>query len=303
MPEPKVEEKPPDPVPTPAPAENPQLAQLLEALNRMNTTMTGMSANIEILMKAQAQQRQASPAKAAPKGDTAAEREARRKQAQQEREERIQKAKGYKSLSIDAEPPKDTPGQIKRLKTPYSLAPGTKINFATEAKVSNEADGPFLACVTERVLDSATHSIEVIPQMACFMMRISRQAIYGDTRLTVEASTLTFPNGNYVKLDGVSVGDRTGTPGFADQIDRHLWRNIGAVVMRSALQLGSAVSAGMGGGLAQQAGTIVTGQVASHGVQQTQQYLRTEPTMTIRHGYLGTLYLEEELVLSEAYEG
>ena len=181
----------------------------------------------------------------------------------------------------------------------YAIAPGWIIPCVLEMQISNEITGPFRARVREDVYDSATGQHVVIPAGSILVGQPQGKTIFGDARMGVQFSTLTFPNGQYVALKQASGLDGTGKQGFSDLIDRKWGQLLGSIVLTGVLRGGTGIAGGYGGDPVERIGGAVGSETASQGTRQVRQVLRTEPTLTIREGYLCYAFFDQELALAQ----
>jgi type IV secretory pathway VirB10-like protein len=232
--------------------------------------------------------------------DLAAEKARQAKEAAREAEEKRNKQKQWKPQLL---PPRKgdreaKAGQVTHLKTPWSLAPTTVINCATDAHVSSDVPGAFRAYVTETVYDSATQSRVVLPQGTAILLKASRgSSTLGSSRMQVQSNLLSYRD-RHIKLRGASVGDRLGTAGFADEIDRKWPTFLASMLVLPVLRSGSSL-VGYGIEPAERVASDVAREASQQSTQQAKQFLRTEPTHNIRPSYGCSLLLTEPLELNE----
>jgi len=298
---------PPAPVPEPVPAETngtpahpsetDDVHQQLLAVSKRTATL--MENFLDVLARQQAVDRAKAqtPPTVAPAGRPPQRSTADTARSRKEAREQM-KAWKPEWVKPEASPAPDSPGRVHRLKTPWSLAPNTKIPFVTEAKVTNDTPGAFVAYVTADVKDSATQTIVVIPQYTVLGLQPSGKTILGDERLPVEILKGAY-RGKWLDFPKSSVGDRAGTAGFADQINRHWLRIAASVLMTGVLKGGSSVYTAVGQETAERVGGAIGMEASQAGQRQVQQFIRTDPTLTIRPAYQGTLMLLEALELNE----
>ena len=199
-------------------------------------------------------------------------------------------------------PKEDKPGMLHALQSPFSLAPSEEIPCETTMAISSDTPGAFVAVVSRDVPDTATRQKNVIPKGSKFVLKPRRKTIMGDSRIDVQAQTLTFPSGPWLKLPAATVTDRAGTAGFTGDIDRHLLRNYGAVILTGVLRGGTTIVAGgYGGSPAERVTGAVAQDAAAEATRDTRQFIRTDPTITVPALYTCRLLLEEELVLTRSY--
>lgn len=192
--------------------------------------------------------------------------------------------------------------QVHALKSPYSLAPLTLIPCETEMEVSSDIPGAFRAMVTSDVHASGVIKHVVIPQGSELGLQPAGQTIFGDSRIRVEVSVLKFPNGHWVKFGPATVTDRQGTTGFTGDIDRHWGRLFASILLTGVLRGGTTIATAGAAGGAGAIGSAIVQDASNQGQQQTRQFMRTDPTITVPQNYGCMVQLHDELVLSQAYE-
>lgn len=266
-----------------------------EQIDGLTRLLQDANARIKALEEA----RKAPPAPQARAEDPEARerREAAKRRAEERRKEDDH---ARETLVVWQAKKEDREKDVQQLSTPYSLPPSTLIPCVTEMQVTNQAPGAFRAFITQPV--RSPRGEVVIPQGSVLVMEPSGKTIFGDTRLSVQASTLTFPDGRFLKFPKATVGDETGAAGFSDQIDRRWGSLFASILLTGVLRSGTTLAGGYGGDPLERVGGAVAGETAQQGTQQVRQALRTEPILTIRPAYRCELLLQSELVLTRAYE-
>jgi type IV secretory pathway VirB10-like protein len=198
---------------------------------------------------------------------------------------------------------KDDPvGQLHALKSPYSLAPSETIPCETTMEMSSDTPGAFVAIVRADVPDTATRQHNVLPKGSKFVLKPRGKTIFGDSRIDIQTHTLTFPGGSWLKMPTHTVTDRSGTAGFTGEIDRHLWRIYGSVILMRVLDSGTTMAVnGSGAGVGERVGAAVGQGVASETSRQARQSMNTAPTVTVPTTYECQILLEDELVLTRSF--
>jgi type IV secretory pathway VirB10-like protein len=224
--------------------------------------------------------------------------------AREAAERKKEDADARKTLDVWSAKIDEKKGTLHTMTTPYSLPPTTRIDCETEEPISNQVDGAFRAYVTRPV--RAANGATVIPPTSKFLMRPAGKSVFGDEWLGVQADQLVFPDDSYVKLTKGTVGDQHGAAGFKDQIDRRIGTALLGSLAIGALKGGSSlVGGGYGGGYSGDASERVAGSVASEtanqSTKQVQQFIRTDPIITIRGRHPCHFMLEEELTLTRAW--
>jgi type IV secretion system protein TrbI len=180
----------------------------------------------------------------------------------------------------------------------WLLSAGSVISASLITGVDSDLPGEIVAQVTDRVYDSVTGDILLIPQGARLIGRSDNRVSYGQSRALIVWQRLILPDGGSIQLDSLPGGDASGFAGLTDSVDRHEGRLVKGVALTSLLDVGSELSLGSGrGSLAralrqsvQQTGSDVGSQFASHN-------LGVQPTIRVRPGWPVTVVVREDLLL------
>jgi type IV secretion system protein TrbI len=180
----------------------------------------------------------------------------------------------------------------------WLLSAGSIISASLITGIDSDLPGEIVAQVSDRVYDSITGEILLIPQGARLIGRSDNRVSYGQNRALIAWQRLILPDGSSIELDSLPGGDASGFAGLTDQVDRHEGRLIGGVALTSLLDMGSELSIGSGSGSiaralrqsVQQAGSDVASQFAAHN-------LGVQPTIRVRPGWPVTVVVREDLLL------
>jgi type IV secretion system protein TrbI len=180
----------------------------------------------------------------------------------------------------------------------WLLTAGSIISASLITGVDSDLPGEIVAQVTDRVFDSVTGNILLIPQGARLIGRSDNRVSYGQNRALIAWQRLILPDGSSIELDSLPAGDAAGFTGLTDSVDRHEGRLVKGVALSSLLDVGSELSIGSGSGSlaralrrsVQQTGSDVAGQFASRN-------LAVQPTIRVRPGWPVTVVVREDLLL------
>jgi type IV secretory pathway VirB10-like protein len=276
-------------IPTPTPASAPVAAVDTSELDRLKKENEQYRALLNKVPP------KVEPHPTAPTARPTVDAEAKKRQ-----EERLRLAQADRKLIVRKASDKDPMSQIMKINYPpteLSLSPGWSFSCLTEGMISNETPGSFRVRIKNPVYDTATGRHLVIPQESLMVMRPRGTAIFGDSRIAVEVSTLTFPNGSWLKLDAASVQDQTGIAGLTGAIDRHYGRLFASVILTSVLRGGTSALPYSGGEAINRIGGSVAQETSREVDRQTRQVLRSDPTITVEAGQGCTVLLESALSL------
>ena len=188
------------------------------------------------------------------------------------------------------------------------LAMGTKIPSLLDQEINSDLPGQIYGHVARDVYDSRTHSNILIPAGSNLVGTYDSAIAYGQERLLVAWKRVNFPNGQWLDIQGMGGAGADGA-GFADKVDNHYDKIVGATALISILAAGAQLSQpqqsnvlqapGIGQTMAQSAGTSIT-QVGTSIVQKD---LNLQPTLHIRPGYEFSVEVTRDIRFPNAYTG
>ena len=85
----------------------------------------------------------------------------------------------------------------------------------------SDLPGLVIAQVTERVYDSPTGRIPLIPQGARLIGQYDSVVAFGQRRALIVWQRIVFPDGRSLRLDNVPATDPAGYAGLEDRVDFH----------------------------------------------------------------------------------
>jgi type IV secretion system protein TrbI len=198
---------------------------------------------------------------------------------------------------------RDTGGDVNehRLSPPTSpdmLSAGSIIAASLITGLRSDLPGLVTAQVTERVFDSATGSILLIPQGARLIGSYDSVVAFGQKRALVVWQRIILPDGSSIRLDNVPATDPPGYAGLADKVDFHTWTLLKGVAISTLLGVGANVTFSGESDLVQAIRESMQQNVSRAGDQITSRNLQIQPTITIRPGAPVRLVVHRDLILA-----
>ena len=181
--------------------------------------------------------------------------------------------------------------------SPYLLFAGSVISASLITGLRSDIPGLVTAQITERVFDSATGRIELIPQGTRLIGTYDSVVAFGQHRALVVWQRFIMPDGSSLKVDNVSATDASGYAGLADKVDFHTWTLLKAAAISTILGVGSTLGFTGGSDLVSSIRQAAQQNVARAGDQLTSRNLQIQPTITIRPGTPVRLVVRRDLIL------
>ena len=190
-------------------------------------------------------------------------------------------------------------------RNPYSLVPAASPNTLVAGSViaaslitglRSDLPGLVIAQVTERVFDSATGSILLIPQGARLIGSYDSVVAFGQKRALIVWQRIIMPDGSSIRLDNVPASDASGYAGLADKVDFHTWTLLKGVAISTMLGVGANLTFSGESDLVQAIRESTQMNVSRAGDQITSRNLQIQPTITIRPGAPVRLVVHRDLV-------
>lgn len=190
------------------------------------------------------------------------------------------------------------PHALQPAASPYVLAAGSVIPASLITGLRSDLPGLVTAQVTERVFDSATGRILLIPQGARLIGSYDSVVAFGQKRALVVWQRIVFPDGSSLALDNVPATDPSGYAGLADKVDFHTWTLLKGVAISTLLGVGSSLTFTGESDLVQAIRESTQQNVSRAGDQLTSRNLQIQPTISIRPGTPVRLVVHRDLVLA-----
>ncbi len=194
------------------------------------------------------------------------------------------------------------PHMIRPAASPYLLSAGSVIAASLLTGLRSDLPGLVTAQVTERVFDSATGRILLIPQGARLIGTYDSVVAFGQRRALVVWQRIVFPDGGSLRIENVPATDPTGYAGLEDKVDFHTWTLLKGVAISTLLGVGSSLTFTGESDLVQAIRESTQQNVARAGDQLTSRNLQIQPTITVRPGAPVRLVVHRDLVLARPVE-
>jgi len=190
------------------------------------------------------------------------------------------------------------PHQVKSASSPNVLSAGSVISASLITGLRSDLPGLVTAQVTERVFDSATGTILLVPQGARLIGSYDSVVAFGQSRALVVWQRIIFPDGSSLQLDNVPATDPSGYAGLADKVDFHTWQLLKGVAISTMLGVGANLTYSGESDLVQAIRESTQQNVSRAGDQITSRNLQIQPTITIRPGSPVRLLVHRDLILT-----
>ncbi len=182
--------------------------------------------------------------------------------------------------------------------SPNTLSAGSVIAASLITGLRSDIPGLVIAQVTERVYDTATGRILLIPQGSRLIGSYDSVVVFGQRRALVVWQRVILPDGSSLALDNVPATDPSGYAGLADKVDFHTWSLLKGVVLSTVLGVGSNLTFTGESDLVQAIRESTQQNVSRAGDQLTSRNLQVQPTITIRPGARVRLVVHRDLILA-----
>lgn len=189
------------------------------------------------------------------------------------------------------------PHALQSAPSPYTLSAGSVVPASLITGLRSDIPGLVIAQVTERVFDSATGRIELIPQGARLIGSYDSVVVFGQRRALVVWQRILMPDGRSLSLDNVPATDPSGYAGLADKVDMHTWTLLKGVAISTLLGVGSSLTFSNESDLVQAIRQSTQQSVSRAGDQITSRNLQVQPTITIRPGASVRLVVHRDLII------
>lgn len=214
--------------------------------------------------------------------------------------ERDPNAQGHKTEFVGALDTKGpaNPHTLMPAASPYVLSAGSVISASLITGLRSDIPGLVTAQVTERIYDSPTGRILLIPQGARLVGSYDSVLAFGQKRALVVWQRIIFPDGSSLALDNVPATDAAGYAGLEDKVDFHTWTLLKGAVLSTLLGVSSELAFSGQSDLVQAIRRSTQDNVARAGDQVTSRSLGVQPTITVRPGAAVRLVVNKDLILA-----
>lgn len=189
------------------------------------------------------------------------------------------------------------PHTVQPAASPYMLSAGSVIAASLITGLRSDLPGLVTAQVAERVFDSATGRILLIPQGSRLIGTYDSVVAFGQRRALIVWQRIIFPDGRSLRIENVPATDPAGYAGLEDKVDFHTWTLLKGVAISTLLGVGSNLTFSGESDLVQAIRESTQQNVARAGDQLTSRNLQIQPTITIRPGTPVRLVVHRDLVL------
>lgn len=189
----------------------------------------------------------------------------------------------------------------------HELKRGSVIPATLITGINSDLPGRITAQVSQNVYDSATGHQLLIPQGSKLFGRYDSKVSFGQSRVLVVWTDVTFPNGSALQIGGMAGTDAEGYGGFHDKVNNHYFRTFGSAVLIALI--GTGIDASM-----PKSSTPATQETASDAArrnfaesfgrvaeQTISRNLTVQPTLEIRPGYKFNILVDQDMVFPGSY--
>lgn len=181
--------------------------------------------------------------------------------------------------------------------SPNIVSAGSVIAGSLITGINSDLPGLVTAQVSERVYDSATGRILLIPQGARLIGKYDSTIAYGQNRALIAWQRIIMPDGSSIRLENAPATDAAGNAGLADRVDHHTGRLLTGAAISTLLGVGANMTFSGESDLVQAIREATQQNVARAGDQITQRNLHVQPTITVRPGTPVRLLVHRDLNL------
>ena len=189
------------------------------------------------------------------------------------------------------------PNRITQAPSPYTLSAGSVVAASLITGLRSDLPGMVTAQVTQRVFDSATGTILLVPQGARLIGKYDSVVAFGQCRALVIWQRIVFPDGSSIQIANAPASDPAGYAGLADKVDFHTWSLLKGVVLSTMLGVGAELQFSGRGDLVDALRQSAEQNVSRAGDQITSRNLQIQPTITVRPGASVRLLVNQDIVL------
>ncbi|MGY2733301.1 TrbI/VirB10 family protein [Sphingomonas sp. UYP23] len=190
------------------------------------------------------------------------------------------------------------PHALIAARSPYMLSAGSVIAASLITGLRSDLPGLVTAQITERVYDSATGRILLIPQGARLIGSYDSVVAFGQRNALVVWQRIIMPDGSSLQIDNVPAADPSGYAGLKDKVDFHTWALLKGVALSTLLGVGSSLTVTGESDLVQAIRESTQQNVSRAGDQLTSRNLQIQPTITIRPGAPVRLVVHRDLIFA-----
>ena len=195
------------------------------------------------------------------------------------------------------------PHRVMPSPSPYLLSAGSVIPASLITGLRSDLPGLVTAQVTQRIYDSPTGRILLIPQGARLIGSYDSLVAFGQKRALIVWQRIILPDGSSIRIDNAPATDPAGYAGLEDKVDLHTWSLLKGVALSTLLGVGAQLQFSGDNDLIQALRQSSQQNVSRAGDQLTMRSLQIQPTITIRPGTEVRLLVHRDLLLAPWKEG
>ena len=202
-----------------------------------------------------------------------------------------------------------TAGYLMEMKlpplSPFQISMGTVIPAIMVTGVNSDLPGEMIAQVSQDVYDTATGKHLLIPQGTKLFGVYDSGVSYGQSRVLVAWTRLTFPDASALSLGGMSGADQAGYAGFKDRVNNHFLRVFGTAALASAIGAAPLLAASDSNSFVTSGKEQATQQFANDMASTTKtvvsKNINIQPTIEIRPGYRFVVMVNKDIAFPNPY--
>lgn len=182
----------------------------------------------------------------------------------------------------------------------YEVKSPTMIPLVLTTAINSDLPGRVVARTSSNIYDSATGEHVLIPYGSVVEGEYDSSVAYGQQRILIRWDELTLPNGTSLVLDGMVATDGQGRAGLHANVDRHLFRLGGAVLLSGAFSVLGEVATDdddQGGSITGDVGDAVSIEAARVGGRIVDRELNVQPTLRAEVGTTLHLMVTKDILL------
>lgn len=189
------------------------------------------------------------------------------------------------------------PHRLIESASPNMLMAGSIISASLITGINSDLPGLVTAQVTERVFDSMTGAILLIPQGTRLIGSYDSVIAFGQKRALVVWQRLIFPDGSTLIIDNIPATDPSGKAGLVDRVNAHGFALLTGAAISTVLGVGPSLAISGESDLTQAIRQSTEQNVSRAGDQLTSRNLQVQPSITIRPGAPVRLIVHRDLIL------
>jgi len=191
----------------------------------------------------------------------------------------------------------------------YEVQAGWAIPASLQCAVNSDVPGQTCARVTEDVYDSVSGKHLLIPRNSRLVGTYDSQVAFGQERLLVAFTTLYFPDGSSISLEGMPGADRAGNAGFDADVNNHYAKVFGGAAFMAAFSAGVSLTQKQGASIN---GNLTNSQVITQSLGQQlgqtgtayiQRGMNVQPTLSRAAGYKFNVMVTRSMLFPGPYQG